>query len=101
MDLILARAEQDDGVACDGFEAGVTGVLVRHGDEAGLGAGDRVSGLRVRRIGEHDSLPAAHSEASVAEPGHVHRGDHNTRNQLPNAWVLLPERPSLSLAPAS
>ena len=66
-------------------------MLVGHGDQAGLGAGDGVAGLGVGRIGEDDPLAAAHTEARVAKPGHVHRDIHDTRNRHGHMRVVLPE----------
>ena len=81
VDLVLSRATQDHRLSCDGAEAGVTCMLVRHGHETRLGAGDSVAGLRVRGIGEDDPFSTAHPEAGVSEPGHVHRESNHTRNR--------------------
>ena len=80
MDFILTRPAEDHRLTADGAETRVARVVVGHRHEARLGLGDGVTGLWVWRIGEDDAFSAAHSEAGVAEPGHVHRECHDTRN---------------------
>src|SRR5437773_12012991 len=56
----------------DRLETRVPSVVVGDGDDRRLGLGDGVSRLGVGRIGQHDTFAAAHTDAGVTEPGHVH-----------------------------
>ena len=85
--LVLSRPAQDHGLTCDGAEACVSRVIVGHGHERSLGAGDGVSGLGIWGIGENDPLAATHSKAGVSEPSHVHRDLDNTRNRTKTMGV--------------
>src|SRR5207247_10850111 len=83
VDLVLAGPAEHHGLAPDRLETRMPGVVVGDGDDRRLGLGDGVPRLWVGRIGQDDTFAAAHTDAGVSEPGHVHGAGRESRNSVP------------------